>query len=78
MLLNVVADNNGAMRSMVNNTARELTTSRYRPSRRFEILPGTRPSLVATHWTAAERRVGRDLLRYAKDRTERAWEHSRY
>jgi len=28
----------------------------------------------ATHWTAAEHRVGRDLSRYAKDRTERARE----
>ena len=28
----------------------------------------------ATHWTAAEDRVGRDLSRYAKDRTERARE----
>lgn len=28
----------------------------------------------ATHWTAAEGRVGRDLSRYAKDRTERARE----
>ena len=28
----------------------------------------------ATHWTAAENRVGRDLSRYAKDRTERARE----
>lgn len=28
----------------------------------------------ATHWTAAEHRVGRDLTRYAKDRTERARE----
>ncbi|NTE56460.1 antirestriction protein [Agrobacterium tumefaciens] len=26
------------------------------------------------HWTAAEHRVGRDLSRYAKDRTERARE----
>nr|WP_064251301.1 zincin-like metallopeptidase domain-containing protein [Rhizobium leguminosarum]OAP88124.1 antirestriction protein ArdC [Rhizobium leguminosarum] len=28
----------------------------------------------ATHWTAAENRVGRDLSRYAKDRSERARE----
>jgi antirestriction protein ArdC len=28
----------------------------------------------ATHWTAAEHRVGRDLSRYAKDRTDRARE----
>ncbi|SMD13023.1 zincin-like metallopeptidase domain-containing protein [Rhizobium sp. RU36D] len=28
----------------------------------------------ATHWTAAEKRVGRDLSRYAKDRSERARE----
>lgn len=28
----------------------------------------------ATHWTAAESRVGRDLSRYAKDRSERARE----
>ncbi|WKL23722.1 zincin-like metallopeptidase domain-containing protein (plasmid) [Agrobacterium tumefaciens] len=28
----------------------------------------------ATHWTAAKHRVGRDLSRYAKDRTERARE----
>ncbi|MBD9375452.1 DUF1738 domain-containing protein [Rhizobium sp. ARZ01] len=28
----------------------------------------------ATHWTAAEHRVGRDLTRYGKDRTERARE----
>ncbi|MFA7416580.1 MAG: zincin-like metallopeptidase domain-containing protein [Rhizobium sp.] len=28
----------------------------------------------ATHWTAAPERVGRDLSRYAKDRTERARE----
>ncbi|MBB4103113.1 antirestriction protein ArdC [Rhizobium borbori] len=27
-----------------------------------------------THWTAAEHRVGRDLSRYAKDRTDRARE----
>jgi antirestriction protein ArdC len=27
-----------------------------------------------THWTAAAHRVGRDLSRYAKDRTERARE----
>ncbi|MGO7482953.1 ArdC family protein [Rhizobium ruizarguesonis] len=28
----------------------------------------------ATHWTAAENRVGRDLARYAKDKSERARE----
>lgn len=39
------------------------------------MLPDTRPSSVMRrHWTAAVHRVGRDLSRYSRDRTEHARE----